>query len=86
MEFYVGLALRARGQARGTREEAFVIRTFRNGLAVFVSAYARFHSLQDLLTIAGWDWRVSLRSTRILTLSTRRITRSRCRSLKEAMR
>ncbi|CAD6586209.1 MAG: exosome catalytic subunit dis3 [Tremellales sp. Tagirdzhanova-0007] len=38
VEFYVGLALRARGQSRGTREEAFVIRTFRNGLAVFVSA------------------------------------------------
>ena len=39
IEFYVGLALRARGQARGTKEEAFVIRTFRNGLAVFVSSY-----------------------------------------------
>ncbi|WWD22110.1 hypothetical protein CI109_106599 [Kwoniella shandongensis] len=42
VEFYVGLALKARGAATGsgdgrTREEAFVIRTFKNGLAVFVS-------------------------------------------------
>ena len=43
VEFYVGLALKARaekaeksGQSRVT-EEAFVIRTFRNGLNVFVS-------------------------------------------------
>ncbi len=44
VEFYVGLALKARGIRAGlpngsvTREDAFVIRTFRNGLAVFVSA------------------------------------------------
>lgn len=53
VEFYVGLALRARahslrqghlgrdvngGEKEGeVREEAFVIRTFRNGLGVFVS-------------------------------------------------
>jgi len=39
VEFYVGLALKARGETRGgvVREEAFVIRTFRNGLGVFVS-------------------------------------------------
>ncbi len=42
VEFYVGLALKARGSAGGltdgrTREEAFVVRAFRNGLAVFVS-------------------------------------------------
>ncbi|EGN94814.1 hypothetical protein SERLA73DRAFT_171208 [Serpula lacrymans var. lacrymans S7.3] len=39
VEFYVGLALKGRGE-KGTgevREEAFVIRTFRNGLGVFVS-------------------------------------------------
>jgi exosome complex exonuclease DIS3/RRP44 len=43
VEFYVGLALKARaeksekaGSSRVT-EEAFVIRTFRNGLNVFVS-------------------------------------------------
>jgi exosome complex exonuclease DIS3/RRP44 len=42
VEFYVGLALKARGE-RGhgigeqVREEAFVIRAFRNGLGVFVS-------------------------------------------------
>ncbi|THH07194.1 hypothetical protein EW145_g3547 [Phellinidium pouzarii] len=38
VEFYVGLALKARGQRAGreveVREEAFVIRTFRNGLGV----------------------------------------------------
>lgn len=40
VEFYVGLALKARNGAAGkTREEAFVIRCFRNGLAVFVSKY-----------------------------------------------
>ena len=40
VEFYVGLALKARGEknnGREVKEEAFVIRTFRNGLAVFVS-------------------------------------------------
>jgi exosome complex exonuclease DIS3/RRP44 len=38
VEFYVGLALKARSnRTSGVREEAFVIRTFRNGLAVFVS-------------------------------------------------
>ncbi|WVF69920.1 hypothetical protein IAT40_004704 [Kwoniella sp. CBS 6097] len=42
VEFYVGLALKARGAKTGqgdggSREEAFVIRTFKNGLAVFVS-------------------------------------------------
>ncbi|KAK6903838.1 hypothetical protein I203_107346 [Kwoniella mangroviensis CBS 8507] len=46
VEFYVGLALKARGEKTGnvdatsgksSREEAFVIRTFKNGLAVFVS-------------------------------------------------
>ncbi|KAF8306782.1 RNB-domain-containing protein [Clavulina sp. PMI_390] len=40
VEFYVGLALKARGQKGGVAvdviEEAFVIRAFRNGLAVFV--------------------------------------------------
>lgn len=42
VEFYVGLALKAResragASSGGSREEAFVIRVFRNGLAVFVS-------------------------------------------------
>lgn len=44
IEFYVGLALQARGDSEiakgGTvTEEAFVIRTFRNGVAVFVHRY-----------------------------------------------
>jgi exosome complex exonuclease DIS3/RRP44 len=42
VEFYVGLALKARGgqgQGVGVREEAFVIRTFRNGLGVFVNKW-----------------------------------------------
>lgn len=42
VEFYVGLALKARRQKGQVREEAFVIRTFRNGLGVFVSKY-HFH-------------------------------------------
>ncbi|KAI5120011.1 hypothetical protein M0805_008472 [Coniferiporia weirii] len=42
VEFYVGLALKGRTQPRDgheveVREEAFVIRTFRNGLGVFIS-------------------------------------------------
>ncbi|KIO03706.1 hypothetical protein M404DRAFT_1001189 [Pisolithus tinctorius Marx 270] len=43
VEFYVGLALRKRGEVlaktgnvRGVAEEVFVVRTFRNGLGVFV--------------------------------------------------
>ena len=38
IEFYVGLALKGKGYTaeKGSREEAFVIRTFRNGLAVYV--------------------------------------------------
>ena len=40
VEFYVGLALKTRAQRDGQEvnvtEEAFVIRTFRNGLGVFV--------------------------------------------------
>jgi exosome complex exonuclease DIS3/RRP44 len=39
VEFYVGLALRARAQRGGAvREDAFVIRVFKNGVGVFVSA------------------------------------------------
>ncbi|KAJ7226076.1 hypothetical protein GGX14DRAFT_642735 [Mycena pura] len=39
VEYYVGLALKGRGEKerQGVIEEAFVIRTFRNGLGVFVS-------------------------------------------------
>ncbi|PBK71312.1 RNB-domain-containing protein [Armillaria solidipes] len=37
VEFYVGLALKGRGEKQEVREEAFVIRTFRNGVGVFVS-------------------------------------------------
>ncbi|KAI0087522.1 hypothetical protein BDY19DRAFT_954115 [Irpex rosettiformis] len=37
VEFYVGLALKARGEKQVVTEEAFVIRAFRNGLGVFVS-------------------------------------------------
>lgn len=37
VEFYVGLALKAPGEKKSRAEEAFVIRTFRNGLAVYVS-------------------------------------------------
>ncbi|KAK7064735.1 exosome complex exonuclease dis3 [Favolaschia claudopus] len=37
VEYYVGLALKNRGDRQQVTEEAFVIRTFRNGLGVFVS-------------------------------------------------
>jgi len=42
VEFYVGLALKAKNERGGNAdvlEDAFVIRTFKNGLAVFVSKY-----------------------------------------------
>lgn len=41
VEFYVALALKAREERAGgkVQEEAYVIRAFRNGLAVFVSRY-----------------------------------------------
>lgn len=42
VEFYVGLALKARGAGKRegwSKEDAWVIRTFRNGLAVFVSRW-----------------------------------------------
>ena len=37
VEFYVGLALKARSAQGTVVEDAFVIRTFRNGIGVFVS-------------------------------------------------
>lgn len=38
VEFYVGLALKGRGATdlKGVEEDAFVIRTFTNGIGVFV--------------------------------------------------
>ena len=42
VEFYVGLALKGRGEKAQVQEEAFVIRTFRNGLGVFVSKCVSF--------------------------------------------
>ncbi|KAF4580793.1 exosome catalytic subunit dis3 [Pleurotus pulmonarius] len=42
VEFYVGFALKQRGEAEneaGVQEEAFVIRTFRNGVGVFVNKF-----------------------------------------------
>lgn len=39
VEFYVGLALKARTAKETVIEEAFVLCTFRNGLGVFVSRY-----------------------------------------------
>jgi exosome complex exonuclease DIS3/RRP44 len=42
VEFYVGLALQSRGASdiQGVQQEAFVIRTFRNGVGVFVHRQA----------------------------------------------
>jgi len=54
VEFYVGLALKSRGErAKGgeVKEEAFVIRTFRNGLGVFVSKYVLLHHARFLLLL-----------------------------------
>ena len=42
VEFYVGLALKARRAKETVIEEAFVIRAFRNGLGVFVSKSVLF--------------------------------------------
>ena len=42
VEFYVGLALKGKNERGGNAdvlEDAFVIRTFKNGLGVFVSKY-----------------------------------------------
>ena len=42
VEFYVGLALKAKNEGGGNAdvlEDAFVIRAFKNGLGVFVSKY-----------------------------------------------
>lgn len=47
VEFYVGLALKARSERETVIEDAFVIRTFRNGLGVFVSRYV-------VLPKSGW--------------------------------
>ena len=39
VEFYVGLALKGKGEKAEVVEDAFVIRVFRNGINVFVSKY-----------------------------------------------
>ena len=51
VEFYVGLALKGRNDREAGKvvEEAFVIRTFRNGLGVFVSKSVHLVPLFD-----GW--------------------------------
>ena len=46
VEFYVGLALKARSEKETVIEDAFVIRTFRNGLGVFVSRYVPLPALR----------------------------------------
>ena len=55
VEFYAGLALKAKNERGGNAdvlEDAFVIRTFKNGLGVFVSKYGIVcsHSLCKRLT------------------------------------
>jgi len=49
VEFYVGLALKGKGGKSIVQEEAFVIRTFRNGLGVFVSKLG----IEGLITFKG---------------------------------
>ena len=46
VEFYVGLALKSGGEGGVTTEEAFVVRAFRNGLAVYVSKWVQLVYLQ----------------------------------------
>ena len=74
VEFYVGLALKGReererkvagGQEVQVTEEAFVIRTFRNGLGVFVSKSAPFPFFfstkliaHELCVCLGWALKV----------------------------
>ena len=56
IEFYVGLALKARAEKSGPNkvtEEAFVIRTFRNGLNVFVSKSVALFVLQSRILNAN---------------------------------
>ena len=58
VEFYVGLALKARGQKQAVTEEAFVIRAFRNGLGVFVSKSVRrviSLVLHLRVCVTGWE-------------------------------
>lgn len=68
VEFYVGLALKARGQRGGKSidviENAFVIRVFRNGLAVFVSSYVPAFFFPFSFTACTCDtWCLSMNST-----------------------
>lgn len=68
VEFYVGLALKSRGKGDVTTEEAFVVRTFRNGLAVYVSkwvqlVFAQLVKLKQRVSCPGWASRGSSRSS-----------------------
>lgn len=51
VEFYVGLALKARNARGAVVEDAFVIRVYRNGIGVFVSKYVRRRAVLVVL----WD-------------------------------
>ena len=58
VEFYVGLALKARGQKQVVTEEAFVFRAFRNGLGVFVSKsvlQVTSSVLHLRVCVTGWE-------------------------------
>lgn len=98
VEFYVGLALKGHaevlarernenGQAgEGIIEDAFVIRTFRNGVGVFVFQYVRGSgSTVCSYGHLGSDWRVSSRSN-VTSSSTRRIIRLWCRQRRAGRR
>ena len=56
VEFYVGLALKARGAKSVVREEAFVIRAFRNGLGVFISKYVWLSGERKNLGLTDLDY------------------------------
>lgn len=61
VEYYVGLALKGRGEREGRQvtEEAFVIRTFSNGLGVFVSKYVLRRSRRAAFP-ADWSRRLGI--------------------------
>lgn len=57
VEFYVGLALQSRGANAvvGVQEDAFIIRTFRNGVGVFIYRCGFILDIFNCL-ILTYDW------------------------------
>jgi hypothetical protein len=77
VEFYVGLALKSKNEREkgNVVEEAFVIRTFRNGLGVFVSKWVPLCCLEDLLLMScsgseSRDWSCSSGRSNLMPTTT----------------